>query len=97
MRFFDPRQVLQNVITLMRVSLKNKSLDIHVDIADNVPHAVKGQTRYFERIINNLLGNAIKFTPNGHINIALTAHPLVSNEVRLQLIVEDHGYRHSKR
>lgn len=88
---FDPAEMVKQVIALMRVSLKHKSLDIDVEINPNVPKAVRGYGKYFERIVNNLVGNAIKFTPEGSVKVCLRAEDQTSHEVALILAVEDTG------
>ena len=88
---FDPVEVIQNVITLMRVSLRHRSLDFKFEMDPKVPAAVKGYRSYFERIVSNLLANAIKFTEAGSVAVYLRVALQSSDEVTLNLIVEDTG------
>ena len=88
---FNPSEVVNDVMTLMRVSLRHKNLDFNTTIAPDVPKAVKGLGQYFERILSNLVANAIKFTTNGFVNVYLTLDSEISDEVTLKLVVEDTG------
>jgi|GEM_PF-454650 len=88
---FNPIEVIENVMTLMRVSLRNKKLDFKTDIAPDVPKVVKGYGQYFERIVSNLVANAIKFTEAGFVSVSLLVTSQASDEISLQLIVEDTG------
>jgi len=88
---FNPKEVLEQVMTLMRVTLRQKTLELKLTVAPDVPKVVKGYAQSFERIVNNLVANAIKFTENGSVKLSLTATSPISEEVNLKLTVEDTG------
>jgi PAS domain S-box-containing protein len=88
---FNPIEVVENVVTLMRVSMRNKNLTFKVEIGASVPSVVKGYGQYFERIVSNLIANAIKFTSNGFVAVNLHIAAETSDEVTVKLTVEDTG------
>jgi two-component system aerobic respiration control sensor histidine kinase ArcB len=88
---FDPVQVIHNVIALMRTALRQRSLNLKIEIDPRVPAVVKGYGQYFERILSHLLGNAIQFTQAGFVAVYLRFLDQSSDEVTLQLGVEDTG------
>jgi signal transduction histidine kinase len=68
---------LKRVIDLTASSLRPhadvKSIQIEVEVPEKLP-AVYGDPEKIEQILTNLIGNAIKFTPDGG-NILITAKP----------------------
>jgi PAS domain S-box-containing protein len=88
---FNPVEVLEQVMTLMRVSLRHKDLEFSLHVSSGVPKIVKGYAQSFERIVNNLVANAIKFTAHGFVNLHLSVCSEISDEVTLKLVVEDTG------
>jgi signal transduction histidine kinase len=61
-------------------------------IAANIPTKVIGDSARLRQILINLTGNAIKFTPHGSIEIAITGKALSEpNQYQLQFTVRDTG------
>ncbi len=61
--------MLENVRDLLTPQMKDKNIQLIVQIADNIPPITIDRS-HFERVFINLVGNAIKFTPeNGKITI----------------------------
>jgi signal transduction histidine kinase/DNA-binding NarL/FixJ family response regulator len=56
-------ELLQGSATLFKLLIESKNLKLTIDIEDNIH--VKADPLSIRRIINNLLENAIKFTPDG--------------------------------
>ena len=45
---------------------RKKNIDFHVDIDENVPHAIRADAdRLGDQVLGNLLSNALKFTAEG--------------------------------
>ncbi len=85
-RTFDPAALVDEVVELIAPRAHQKSLDIAAIVAPNVPAAVTADRRRLRQILLNLLGNALKFTPNGGVRVSL-AH----DGARLRLAVTDTG------
>ena len=86
----DLRQLVQNCATLMQPLADQKGLAIDTTIASNVPRHVLGDDLRLRQILLNLIGNAVKFTEQGAINIVAT---VVNEDDRdmLQIAVSDTG------
>jgi signal transduction histidine kinase/GGDEF domain-containing protein len=89
---------LKGIIELTASSLRpqadGKSVQISVEISEPLPH-VYGDSEKVEQILTNLIGNAIKFTPNGG-NILITAKPVFHDSKegygdRVAISVKDNG------
>lgn len=70
--YFDLRQELNDIVALMRTKAIAKGLVLNYDFQLPSPAIIKSDRQKIGQIILNLLGNAIKFTNSGEIN--LTVH-----------------------
>ncbi|MBF0448025.1 MAG: response regulator [Magnetococcales bacterium] len=69
---FSPRDLLQSVYGIMRHPTETqKGLNLILTIDPHVPFLVRGDHRRIRQILINLIGNAIKFTEFGKIEVVL--------------------------
>jgi len=67
--FFDLYKELNDIVALMRTKAMTKGLALKHDIQLPCPAIIKSDRQKIGQIILNLLGNAIKFTNSGEINL----------------------------
>jgi signal transduction histidine kinase len=72
---FDLRRVVDQALGLLQPQIEAKGLQFIIDWPAKLPVAVIGDPTRFAQILHNLIGNALKFTARGQINLraALTA------------------------
>jgi PAS domain S-box-containing protein len=68
---FDAQQLLFDVAELFRGRLSGGAVELLVRIAPDAPTRLLGDPGRVRQIVNNLVGNAVKFTNSGHILIEL--------------------------
>jgi len=68
---FSPAKLLQQAASGMEVLAGKKGLQFNASMDDNVPRELMGDARRLRQIMINLMGNAIKFTREGSVNIRL--------------------------
>ena len=84
--------VVKSVYDLLNSQAITKKIDLQYAIAPNIPAKVIGDSARLRQILINLTGNAIKFTPQGSIAIAITGNALSEpNQYQLQFTVRDTG------
>ncbi len=86
----SPVQLVAEVVSLMRPRAVAKKLILKTELAGILPETVLTDPLRLRQVLINLLGNAIKFTDQGEVRLAVR---LISNCVspRLQLEVADTG------
>ena len=71
---FDPRMVVDDVLSLLSEQAHRKGLVLTADIAANLPQALNGDPTRLRQILLNLVGNALKFTEHGLVSISIQAN-----------------------
>jgi two-component system, sensor histidine kinase and response regulator len=73
---FDLPKVVHATATLLAVRAREKHLELTVDVPPDVPHLVRGDPTRVRQVLMNLIGNAIKFTEEGEVDVsaAVVAH-----------------------
>ncbi|KGQ18593.1 Signal transduction histidine kinase [Lysobacter dokdonensis DS-58] len=88
---FDVRQSLANVASMAMERAAAKGLEVSVEIGDDVPPWLLGDSFRLEQILVNYVGNAIKFTETGEIAIGVRLLGASGTRVRLRFDVRDTG------
>ena len=87
----SPRQLLEQVVEMRRPAARARGLALSLSIDASVPSWLLGDAARLAQIVDNLLGNAIKFTEQGGIAVDLSSQPQAEGVHELHLSVEDSG------
>jgi two-component system sensor histidine kinase/response regulator len=90
-KVFDLHALLEATRLMFAGAARDKQLELRLDVAADVPRALRGDAGKVRQVLINLVGNALKFTDHGHIVIHATAAPTVDGASTLALSVEDTG------
>ncbi len=74
-------RLLQEMQALTRGLAEGKGLELQLEQAAELPAWVRVDPTRLRQILYNLLGNAIKFTSQGHVRLAVSAEPPVADGV----------------
>lgn len=88
---FDPEITIFDICELVTPRIGGKSIEVTCRIDDNVPPLVKSDPGRFRQVILNLVGNAVKFTEKGEIEVGLTVENEKEHEHKLHVTVKDTG------
>jgi predicted ATPase/signal transduction histidine kinase/CheY-like chemotaxis protein/HPt (histidine-containing phosphotransfer) domain-containing protein len=89
---FDLNRLMSGAGELIRPQANAKQLAIELTIRPQTPLRLRGDPNRLSRVIINLLGNAVKFTPSGRIDVEVGVVPADSaNGLMLHFTVADTG------
>ncbi len=87
---FDLDEILQGVHTIMKFKAEEKGLELNIKDS-GLENALLGDPSRLRQILINLVGNAIKFTEKGIVNVMVEQLESHDEEVLLQFTVSDTG------
>lgn len=79
------------MVTLLAHSSHDKGLELTLNIKNDVPDNVIGDPLRLQQVITNLVGNAIKFTESGNIDILVEKRALSNTKVQIEVQIRDTG------
>jgi PAS domain S-box-containing protein len=88
---FNLRDTMEQVGQLMAAQARNKNIDVLVHFPPALPCHVIGDPTRIRQILNNLSGNAIKFTEKGHLLISVQQVEEWDKETKFLFKVADTG------
>jgi signal transduction histidine kinase/DNA-binding response OmpR family regulator len=93
---FSLKNVLKNVVTLLRFKAEEKGIEVRFDSEDNVPDSLVGDPTRLTQVLMNLAGNAVKFTEKGSVKIHCHVKDVSDTNVKISFHVIDTGIGISK-
>jgi len=90
---FNISEVLEDTITIFRPQAQLKNLKLVPRVKPDVPSRLRGDSKRLRQILMNLVGNAVKFTSRGEVEIHVTvpAETDRQEETLLRFDVQDTG------
>lgn len=88
---FDPRQLLDDLARHHGAAAQAKGLAFALKVEGELPRSLRGDVHRLRQIADQLVGNAIKFTARGRVDVAVSSQPAGQKRWRLRLEVRDTG------
>lgn len=88
---FSPVTVAKAISDLMLARVRDKGLQFELHLGENLPSAILGDSPRIRQILVNLIGNAIKFTERGRVDLTVNCVERVANKATLHFTVTDTG------
>ncbi len=88
---FSLRRLVTEIATLLSIHAEAKGVKIHIDYAETVPPNFVGDASRIRQVLLNLIGNAIKFTDVGQIDVRVSFDP-AAEQWPLQIAIQDTGH-----
>lgn len=88
---FSLEALLHTTSDLFEYAILDKGLEIHLDCDHRIPKLVMGDSLRLTQVLNNLVGNAVKFTEQGDICLSARVESISDRDIRLVFSVSDTG------
>jgi signal transduction histidine kinase/CheY-like chemotaxis protein len=88
---FNINNILDYVLSVNAMNAKRKGVLLTMDVEQNVPAKVLGDSLRLGQILINLIGNAVKFTQNGEVSLSLKVHSKFSDGIKFEFAISDTG------
>lgn len=88
---FDILESLENLQSQYAIMCQEKGLELHFHFDLQGFHVVQGDDVRFRQILSNLLGNAVKFTDSGYVEVTTSIKQNADDSLTLLCSVKDTG------
>ncbi len=88
---FSIRLSVERIKNTMQYELRKRNLKFNCSVDKDIPHIVIGDDYRLNQILLNLVGNAIKFTPKGKIEIIVKKIFETKQKIDIEFRVKDTG------
>lgn len=89
---FDLERSIHEIIMLLQPSARDKGLTLLLDYDLFLPTMYVGDPGRIRQVLTNLMGNAVKFTSEGHVLVRVTGVPdLEEGHAEVTIVIEDTG------
>lgn len=85
------KEIITDLIELVRVQMDKKNLDLYLDIDKNLPSVLCGDEKRLKQILLNILDNAVKYTEEGSVTLSAEAEKYENDTVTLKFKISDTG------
>ncbi len=88
---FDIYELLDRTLNILLPSTKNKHLNFTFNISKDLPQFLLGDAVRTQRVLINLISNAIKFTEKGEVKVDILVADKLDTKIVLNFVIEDTG------
>lgn len=89
---FNPFDEIKHVFELLEVTSRHSGVSLKIKTPSGLPESLIGDPARLQQILTNIIGNALKFTHEGHVSIEATPLPYSTpDKCYILFTVEDTG------
>jgi two-component system sensor histidine kinase/response regulator len=88
---FDLHQTVQEVLALFEAEVSNKALTLLLRYQAGAPSMLLGDAVRVRQVLTNLVGNAVKFTEQGKIEVSVECPAWTASDAMMRVEVKDTG------
>ena len=88
---FDPAGLVRRVVDTLQPRARAKGVPLLCTVAPAAPRVVRGDPGRLRQVLLNLLGNALKFTEHGRVEVGLDRLPGRAGRLGVRLTISDTG------
>ncbi|SDC69067.1 PAS domain S-box-containing protein [Paenibacillus sp. CF095] len=88
---FDLVEIVTETVQIVKPLAREKKLDVRMCVEDAIPTPVYGDAYRLKQVLTNIIGNAVKFTSEGGVEVKVGVKEHSGNNVQLYFQVKDSG------
>lgn len=88
---YETGKLFSEIVNMIWIKAKEKGLEFKLQVDSSIPSMLCGDEVRIKQILINLLNNAVKYTEEGSVTLAVRCERLTLNRVRVWYSVEDTG------
>ncbi|MBX2829311.1 MAG: response regulator [Flavobacteriaceae bacterium] len=94
---FNLKKRTNDVLVALKKSADDRKNNLHFEFDESIPEKLMGDPLKLSQILINLIGNSLKFTQNGEVNVRIRKLGENKDRVTLRFEIEDNGVGISKK
>lgn len=88
---FDLHQLIHGAVAMFEGQARDKDITVATHIDPQVPFNLLGDPKHFKQVLLNIVGNAVKFTDEGHISVDVSLPESPDARLWLKFEITDSG------
>ncbi len=91
---FNLRNAVEDIVSMVSATSRDKNVKLILDYDSSMPEGVISDISRLRQVLTNLIGNAVKFTQEGHVYVRISGQPTeqgTDDRVIMKVQVEDTG------
>ena len=88
---YQTKELFDDVVSLLENRMSEKNLEFFINIDNDLPCVLTGDEIRIKQVLINLLTNAVKYTQEGSVTLAVDSNTLEDGRVRMKISVTDTG------
>jgi two-component system, sensor histidine kinase and response regulator len=88
---FSLRQLINQIESIITPAIEDKGLSLKISIDETIPDTLLGDPLRISQILLNFTNNAVKFTPQGEVEISVSQQNAGEQAIRITFSVSDTG------
>ena len=88
---FEVERLIRSVHEMLQLKAGEKGIELNLTVESTLPREAFSDRSKIRQILLNLLGNAVKFTEEGHVSLTVRSEAGKADELKLHFAIEDTG------
>jgi PAS domain S-box-containing protein len=88
---FDLAHLVESTVEMLAIRARERRLNLLADVAPDLPASVRGDPTRLRQVLTNLISNAIKFTHEGEVVVAVSRTTAADGRPLVRFAVRDTG------